>query len=262
MQYAELRGREICKTIELLRERIATRFPGSGLSQVSEELSRIAKSAQAEIERLRKPLWLARIGAALGIAGIVAISAGLGFVAMSGPFDRANLYEFLQGVEAAANEVILLAIGIFFMLTLETRVKRKAVLKALYGLRSIIHVVDMHQLTKDPEYVFVPGAAPALGHETVLTRFQMVRYLDYCSELFALSSKVAALYSQHVNDPVVVAAVNEVESLAATLAQKVWQKIMILDARRETAPQAEGPAEAVNPAPDRTLLAAAREKLD
>ena len=267
MQYTELRGKEICKTLELLRERIATRFPGSGLSRVSDDLSRLALSAEQEIERLRKPVWLARIGAALGIAGIVGITVAIAYVAMSGPVGHGNLYEFLQGIEAAANEVILLVIGIFFMLTLETRVKRKAVLRALYRLRSIIHVVDMHQLTKDPEYVFVAGQPLPAGRKETLTRFQMVRYLDYCSELFALSSKVAALYSQHVNDPVVVAAVNEVESLAANLAQKVWQKIMILDARRETAPEAdaragEGGETPVNAAPDQALISAAREKLD
>ena len=65
MQYAELHGREICKTIERLRERIVARFPGSGLSRVAEDLSRLANAAEQEIERLRKPLWLARIGAAL-----------------------------------------------------------------------------------------------------------------------------------------------------------------------------------------------------
>ena len=109
-----------------------------------------------------------------------------------------SLSEFLQGVEAAANEVILLVIGVYFLLTLETRVKRKAILKALYRLRSIIHVVDMHQLTKDPEFVAAPGeSAPVPQRRQVLTRFQMVRYLDYCSELFALSSKVAALYSRN-----------------------------------------------------------------
>jgi len=257
MQYAELRGREICKTIERLHERIVARFPGSGLSRVAEDLDRLANAAEYEIEALRKPLWLARIGAALGILGIVGITTGLGVVAMSGPLDHGNLSEFLQGVEAAANEVILLVIGIYFMLTLETRFKRKGVLKALYRLRSIIHVVDMHQLTKDPEYVFVPGAPPAPGRAAQLTRFQMVRYLDYCSELFALSSKVAALYSQYVNDPVVVAAVNEVESLAANLSQKIWQKIVILDGRREEAGEAE-----VNPAPDQAFtVAEAREKL-
>jgi hypothetical protein len=42
---------------------------------------------------------------------------------------------------------------------------------------------------------------------------------------------VTALPSQHLHDGVVLAAVNEVESLAATLSQKIWQKIMILNAR-------------------------------
>jgi hypothetical protein len=32
-----------------------------------------------------------------------------------------------------------------------------------------------------------------------------------------------------VNDAVVLDAVNDIESLAASLSQKVWQKIMILD---------------------------------
>jgi hypothetical protein len=55
-----------------------------------------------------------------------------------------------------------------------------------------------------------------------------VRYLDYCSELLSLTSKVAALYVQHLNDAVVLAAVNDIESLAASLSHKIWQKIMII----------------------------------
>ena len=230
MTYAELSGAEILTTIQKLRQRILARFPGSGLSRISADLCTLAESAEHELRRLRKPLWVARLGAAIGILGIAAFAGGLGLAAISRPLDMGALSEFLQGVEAAANGVILLAIGTFFMLTLETRVKRKAVLKALYRLRSVIHVVDMHQLTKDPEYVASPGATEDAG-ELRLTRFQMVRYLDYCSELFALCSKVAALYSQHMNDAVVVAAVNEIESLAATLSQKIWQKITLLSER-------------------------------
>ena len=232
MDYAELDGAQIRATIQKLQQRIVARFPGSGLSRISVDLGRLAESAEQEIDRLRKPVWLARFGAALGVLGIAAIAAGVAFGAISRSLDMGALSEFLQGIEAAANGVILLAIGSFFMFTLETRVKRKVVLKALYRLRGVIHVVDMHQLTKDPEYVAVPGGPAVRDGEPMLTRFQMARYLDYCSELFALSSKVAALYSHHMNDAVVVAAVNEIESLAATLAQKVWQKITILDARR------------------------------
>ena len=232
MAYAELRGAEIRATIHKLQQRIVVRFPGSGLSRISIDLGELAESAEHEIAWLRKPLWLARLGAIGGILGIAAIAGGLGFAAISRPLDMGALSEFLQGVEAAANGVILLAVGTFFMLTLEIRIKRRAVLKALYRLRSVIHVVDMHQLTKDPEFVAWPGGPADRAGEPMLTRFQMVRYLDYCSELFALSSKVAALYSQRMNDAVVVAAVNEIESLAATLSQKIWQKITILDHRR------------------------------
>ena len=235
MAFAELNGEYIRQTIQKLERRIADRFPGSGLSRVSADLGRLASAAAAEIERLRKPMWLPRVGAAVGILGMLAIAAGLIMIAIAGSLDMGGLSEFLQGVEAAANEVVLLAVGLFFMLTIETRVKRRVALKALYRLRSIIHVVDMHQLTKDPEFFISPGMATDASPERTLTRFQMVRYLDYCSELFSLASKVAALYLQHMNDAVVLEAVNDVESLATSLSQKVWQKIMILDAGMDVA---------------------------
>lgn len=235
MEYAELNGAQILATIQKLEQRIVARFPGSGLSRISVDLGKLAQTAEHEIEWLRKPVWLARLGAIAGIVGIAAIAGGLGVAAISRSLDMGALSEFLQGVEAAANGVILLAVGTFFMLTLETRVKRKAALKALYRLRSVIHVVDMHQLTKDPEFIATPENRVDQDGERRLTRFRMVRYLDYCSELFALTSKVAALYSQRMHDAVIVAAVNEIESLAATLSQKVWQKITILDRRRDEA---------------------------
>ena len=66
---------------------------------------------------------------------------------------------------------------------------------------------------------------------------QLGRYLDYCSEMLSLTSKLAALYVQRFDDSVVLQAVNEVESLTNGLSRKVWQKITILEAaasRRET----------------------------
>ena len=126
---------------------------------------------------------------------------------------------------------MLLVIGIYFMVSLETRFKRRIALKALYRLRSIIHIVDMHQLTKDPEFADAPaGTATTSSPKRGFTRFELVRYLDYCSEMLSLSSKVAALYVQHLNDAVVLEAVNDIEPLAASLTHKIWQKIMILDA--------------------------------
>ena len=52
------------------------------------------------------------------------------------------------------------------------------------------------------------------------------------SEALSLSSKLAALHVQYVNDPVVLDAVNDIEMLASDLAGRVWQKIVIRDTIR------------------------------
>lgn len=114
----------------------------------------------------------------------------------------------------------------FFLVSLETRLKRRQALEAIHELRSIVHVVDMHQLTKDPEVVLSVATASA---RRAMTRPELARYLDYCSELLSLTSKVAALYAQHLTDSVVLDAVHEVEALATGLSGRIWQKIVILD---------------------------------
>jgi len=140
-----------------------------------------------------------------------------------------SVAEFLQGADAAINEVVFLGITIFFFVTLETRLKRRRAMEAIHVLRSIAHIIDMHQLTKDPERV--TGARPAGGDgiKRTLSPAELIRYLDYCSDQLALISKIAALYVQKFSDPVTLSAVNEVENLTNGLSRKIWQKIMISD---------------------------------
>jgi Bacterial transglutaminase-like cysteine proteinase BTLCP len=227
--YSELQIERILTTINKLERRIAERFPGQGLHRICVELGRVAHEAGAEVEHLRRPIWLLRIGVGLSILGIVAIVFGIVTVVAPGAHVGTALTELVVASEAAVNEVILLAIAIFFMLSLETRARRRTALKSLHRLRSIVHIVDMHQLTKDPEYLLSPEMLTTSSPERSMTRFELSRYLDYCSELFSLTSKVAALYAQHLRDPVILDAVNDIETLAASLSNKVWQKIMILD---------------------------------
>lgn len=227
--YSELKPERIQETIVALERRIAERFPGSSLSRVSSELRRLAGESEQVIQGLRRPMWLVRFGAALAIVAIVGIAAGLAVLALSGSLRVENLADVLQASEAAVNEIILLALTIFFLITLETRVKRRKALRALHRLRSIVHIVDMHQLTKDPEYLVSPKIDTPSSPARSFTRFELSRYLDYCSELLSLTSKLAALYVQYVNDPVVLTAVNDIETLATSLSNKVWQKIVILD---------------------------------
>ena len=142
---------------------------------------------------------------------------------------------FAQGVAAGINDVVLLGIGIFFLVSLERRITRRRALRALHELRSLAHIADMHQLTKDPERIIASGPATASSPERTMTRFELGRYLDYVTELLSLVSKVAALYVQRFDDEVVLGAVNEIESLTTGLSRKTWQKIALMTGTGGTA---------------------------
>ena len=117
--------------------------------------------------------------------------------------------------------------GYLFLIRLEERLKRRSALAALHELRSIVHVIDMHQLTKDPSKFIIGGNTPS-SPPLLLNQFQMTRYLDYCSEMVSLTSKVAVLFGQSLEDQAVAEVVSDIEHVSAGLAQKIWQKITLL----------------------------------
>ena len=65
--------------------------------------------------------------------------------------DGINLADFVQMIDSALNSLVLLGAGILFRITLENRRKRGRVIRAVNRLRCIAHILDMHQLTKDPD---------------------------------------------------------------------------------------------------------------
>lgn len=228
MPYRTLDPGRIIATTQVLSHRIGERFPDSDLKRVSEELLAIARESTARIERMRRPHWPLRL---LAMAGLVVLIAAVVAAILSMPArGGASWADVAQGIEAIINEVVFLGVAVFFLFTLETRRKRRDALRALGELRSIAHIVDMHQLTKDPEMVLSPRMTTPSSPVRAMTRFELSRYLDYCSELLAIASKLAALHAQYLNDPVVLDAVNGVQELSDGLSGKIWQKIMILDA--------------------------------
>jgi hypothetical protein len=217
----------VARTAGLLYRRIDERFPGSGLSGVCRELDRISLLTRERAQWIAKPILSLRILVAILLA---LIAAGLAstVVSLHRPKEPLEAFQFIQVLESGINDVVLVGAGVFFLLTLETRIKRKRALEAIKELRAIAHIIDMHQLTKDPEWVFAPGKESTLLPERRLSRFQLSRYLDYCSEMLSITGKLAALYIQDFDDDVALAAVNEVENLTTGLSRKIWQKLMIL----------------------------------
>lgn len=223
--YRQLSAAHIVETVEALSRRIGERFPDSGLSRVAAELHAIGGATQARISALRRPRWALRASAGLVALVIVAVIT-LALAGVSRPSRIADVKDLLQTLESAVQDVVFIGIAVFFLVSLETRLKRRQALEAIHELRSIVHVVDMHQLTKDPEVVLSVATASA---RRAMTRPELARYLDYCSELLSLTSKLAALYAQHLTDSVVLDAVHEVEALATGMSGRIWQKIVILD---------------------------------
>lgn len=243
MDYKKLKPEEIVDTISRLHDRIVDRFPDSGLGGVCDELLVVAKNAQQRSEWIARPVrWLRWLVFFICLSILIA-SLGSLYLLWSGDGDATTitelandeaktlgLTEFVQVLEAALNDIVLIGAAIFFLLSLETRYKRARALKAIHELRSIAHIIDMHQLTKDPhrlrsKKLFASSVSPKL----TMTPFLLRRYLDYCSEMLSLTGKIGALYVQRFDDGVATASASELETLTTGLSRKIWQKILILD---------------------------------
>jgi hypothetical protein len=212
-RYQHLRADRILATLDKLQARINARFPEAGLAKVCADLIETARFTARDAARLARPAWGWRVLSHVENA------------TLSAP-------EVVQGLEAAVNLLILFGGAVWFVLTLEERTKRRHVLDSLHRLRSLAHVIDMHQLTKDPTIVLDSQRTHA-SPERTMSQFELTRYLDYCSEMLALIGKLAALYAERMRDGVVVDAVNDIENLTTSLGRKIWQKITILSALDE-----------------------------
>jgi hypothetical protein len=168
-----------------------------------------------------------RLAAGLLSVAILGIVAGLLFHIHQ--FQMTEYTSFIQALDASLGSVVFVGAAILFLVTWENRIKRNRALKAIHELRAIAHIVDMHQLTKDPENYFGRGRRPVSTPKRGMTPFELNRYLDYCGDLLAIISKIAALYVQNYQDPVLLDAVDDVENLTSGLSRKIWQKLTILE---------------------------------
>lgn len=227
LQTLRLDAGEIIRTIDHLRERIEERFPGSGLGRIAADVGLVGRATMARLDHISRPNLPLRIGTGLVIALILGVLLEL-VTGTRLPDTLNDAGELVQVLESALNDVFLIGAALFFLVTIESRIKRRRALRFLRELRGLAHIVDMHQLTKDPERVASRDRSTASSPRRELTSFELSRYLDYCSELLSLISKIAALYAQNLDDPVVLAAVDEVETLTTGLARNIWQKIVII----------------------------------
>jgi hypothetical protein len=203
---------------------------------------------------------LRAISAALIVAGLILI--GIIVAAVKVKLETESLYSTLQGIEAGLNILIVVGAAVLFLVTLESRWKRQRALADLDELRSLIHVIDMHQLTKDPSGAATVTSPTPSSPKRTLPAHELVRYLDYCSEMLSLAAKIAALHAQSTKDTTVLEASSDLQQITANLSSKIWQKINIAQAGlRATSVRVLSPPDAAGPAtpPRAPAPAGARE---
>ncbi len=231
MPLRSLNPEKIADTAKKLSRRIHERFPEAGLYRVSLELIQLGDKARDRAPVIARPIYPVRIAVGVLIAVIVAIVGSLIWAVMPqlNQIAQVDLVDIVAVLEAGTNELVLVGLAIFFLVNLETRIKRAQVMRAIHELRSIAHVIDMHQLSKDPSSFRQYSGATESSPDRKLSLPEMIRYLDYCSELLSVTSKISALYVQGLKDSVVMAAVSDVETLCTSLSNKIWQKLQIAE---------------------------------
>lgn len=229
-----------------LEARIGARFPTRGLRGVANDLLTLLDQVGRLPAGVQNRVRIARVASRAVMALILAGTLlALVLAAKDAIFDAegeiASSLDVLPLIETLINDVVFAGIAVFFLYSFPERLQRGRLLNLLHQLRSIAHIIDMHQLSKDPEQLrpsFVPTPA---SKPLELTRDQMERYLDYCSELLALVGKTAALCAEESRDDVVLDTVSTIETLTVGISRKIWQKIGTLPAPDEpVSPPAAG----------------------
>src|ERR1051325_10760206 len=142
--YRTLDVEAILETLRRLKRRISERFPGSGLLSICHELVSLAEDVQQRAKAIAAPNIALRAAVyVIIVAGVV----GLLVIAFAVKFQigSAELLSVLQAVEAAANIVVLLGAALFFLISLETRLKTQPLIARSPRLSLDRPVIDMHQ---------------------------------------------------------------------------------------------------------------------
>ena len=129
---------KILATAEVLSQRVTQRFPDSSLGRVSEELVMITAEAAARARWLARPHYTIRAAAIFfGLLLACVPVATFYFGLLRFREVASNLADLAQGIDAGVNEALLFSAAIYFLLTLEKRLKRKRALEARGCSRTI-----------------------------------------------------------------------------------------------------------------------------
>lgn len=231
-RYERLDPAAVRETVDRLHARVSARFPDRNLRHVAAELATLVREVAEGEARTRRREHVARVVSVVGVVLVVVTTVVTLSVAVRDALAAASslrAFEWLPVLESGINDAVFAGVAVWFLLAVPDRLRRAATLRRLHRLRSLAHVVDMHQLTKDPERLRPSFRPTDRSVPADLEADDLAAYLDYCTELLSLVSKTAALCAEENTDPVVLDTVSTVENVTGGMSTKIWQKIATLD---------------------------------
>ena len=148
MRYRTLDPKLIIDTAERLEERVAERFPRPGCAGFRPNWCRCRATSP---KRRRSN----RLSGGCAAPASRRLSPARRFSFSSARSCRSSISRGRRRAvgsrhRSLAQHADAWRLGLLGLIRAEEGIKRKRVFRDLHGLRSLIHVIDMHQLTKDP----------------------------------------------------------------------------------------------------------------
>src|SRR5687767_3399118 len=169
--YRQLDAQKIIDTVQALQNRVRERFPESGLSKVVAELRSVANETLERAQWIQQPNLPLRMAAALLVAGIIGLLIRM--VLNYRHLQASDFPTFIQMLEAGISALVFIGAAVLFLFSCETRVKRTRALRAIHELRAMAHIVDMHQLTKDPDTLLSGATATPSSPRRTMGPFEL-----------------------------------------------------------------------------------------
>ena len=209
---------KIVETAENLARGVGERLPGSTLAGLAIELAGIARKTDERARQARRPIYAIRVASLLAISASI---LGLWYLAghIHTRWEFGTITELFEATDAGFNLMVLLAGALWFLITIEARLKRKKALDFLEELREFIHVIDVTQLYYTPDLY---KTDPASSRSSLSLDYT---YLLFCTQMLAVISNLAPLYTRGAAGDSILRAVSEVEMLANDISTKLLSKV-------------------------------------
>jgi hypothetical protein len=209
---------KIVETAENLARGVGERLPGSTLAGLATELMRIARQTDERARQARRPIY------AIRVASLLAISASLLGLWYLGNHIHTRwvfgtITDVFEATDAGFNLLVLLAGALWFLITIEARIKRKKALDFLEELREFIHVIDVTQLYYTPDLY---KTDTSYSHSSLNLDYT---YLLFCTQMLGVISNLAPLYTRGAAGDSILRAVSEVEMLANDITAMLHTKV-------------------------------------